>query len=93
MQSRYIENDFSPLLTVDDPKRHFEESLEGIIAKLPPREHYQGEKLPLDSHTSSSTCLACIRNWKSQATMLSPGHPDTWTAQGITCLSIPDDVV
>lgn len=45
METRYIANDFSPLLKVDDPERHFRDALEAIITKLSPRQDYTSVKV------------------------------------------------
>lgn len=47
MTSRYVANGFPTLLTVapDEPKRRLERALEDIVARVPPREDYAGEKL------------------------------------------------
>ncbi|ROW00812.1 hypothetical protein VMCG_06455 [Cytospora schulzeri] len=45
MEPRFIPNDFSPLLTIDDPERHFKTALEAIITQLPPKHDYSDDKV------------------------------------------------
>lgn len=40
MEPRYIVNDFSSLLTVDDSEDHLRKTLEDIVTSLPPRNEY-----------------------------------------------------
>lgn len=40
MESRYIDNNFSPLLTVDDPEGCLKQALEDIVTRLPPKNEH-----------------------------------------------------